>query len=172
LLTYILRYSNDDGESWRAVTSGLTEPNYTVNLALLPGGERCRVQVVASAGIRTAVAESPPFAVPVKPARAHILSPADGTVIAEGDRLELRGIGFSPDFGTTDFQDMVWSSHRDGLLDLGYDIVVNSLSPGRHRLELTVPDGLGGESIARVTVEVTAREVPPFLEGFQQGFDV
>ena len=107
----------------------------------------------------------------MKPARPYILSPADGAVITQGDQLELRGIGFSPDFGTTDFQDMVWSSHRDGLLDVGYDTVVDSLSPGRHRIELTVPDGLGGESIARVTIEVTAREVAPFPEDFQQGID-
>jgi hypothetical protein len=37
--------------------------------------------------------------------------------------------------------------------------------------ELTVPDGLGGESITRVTIEVTAREVAPFPEDFQQGID-
>jgi hypothetical protein len=65
-------------------------------------------------------------------------------------------MGFSPDFGTTDFADMVWSSNRDGLLDVGYDTVVDNLSVGRHRLELTVPDGLGGESTARVSVEVRA----------------
>ena len=154
---YMLRYSNDDGESWRAVAAGLTELHYDVDLNLLPGGERCRLQVVASSGIRTAVADTLPFAVAVKPVQARILSPADGTVIGEGERLELRGIGFSPDFGTTTFEDMVWSSHRDGLLDVGYDTVVANLSPGRHRLELRVPDGLGGESIAKVAVEVRAK---------------
>ena len=127
------------------------------NSELLPGGERCRLQVVASSGIRTAVAQTPPFAVAVKPVRAHILSPTNGMIIEEGERLDLRGIGFSPDFGTTDFEDMVWNSHRDGLLDVGYETVVSNLSPGRHRLELTVLDGFGGESIARVTVEVRAK---------------
>jgi hypothetical protein len=156
-LWYMLRYSNDKGKSWRVVAAGLIEPYYDVDLNLLPGGKRCRLQVVASSGVRTAVAETPPFAVEVKPVKAHILSPTDGTVIGKGERLELRGFGFSPDFGTTDFEDMVWSSNRDGLLDVGHDTFVANLSIGRHRLELTVPDGLGGESIASTTVEVRAK---------------
>jgi hypothetical protein len=36
-------------------------------------------------------------------------------------------------------------------------MAVTNLSPGRHRLELTVPDGLGGESIARVAVVVRTK---------------
>ena len=52
-LTYVLRYSHDGGATWRAIAADLTEPRHDVNLNLLPGGEDCRFQVVASSGIRT-----------------------------------------------------------------------------------------------------------------------
>jgi hypothetical protein len=155
-LRYLVRYSHDDGESWRAVAVGLSEPHCDVDLRQLPGGDHCRLQVVASSGIRTAVAETSPFAAAVKPGRAWILSPADGTVICEGERLELYGVGFSPDFGTANFEDMVWSSDRDGLIDFGSFTVATNLSVGRHRIGLAVPDGVGRESVARVTIEVAA----------------
>ena len=50
-LTYVLRYSHDGGATWRAIAADLTEPRHDVNLNLLPGGDDCRFQVVASSGI-------------------------------------------------------------------------------------------------------------------------
>jgi hypothetical protein len=156
-MRYMVRYSHDDGASWRAVAAQLAEPHYALDLGLLPGGERCRIQVVASAGIRTAVEQTPPFAVPVKPARARIFSPAETASIEQGQPLALMGIGFSPDFGTSDFEDTEWTSDRDGPLAVGYDAIVTGLSAGRHHVRLTVPDGLGGESVATTVVEVGPR---------------
>jgi hypothetical protein len=156
-LEYLLRYSPDDGESWHSIAAALTEPSYVVELDQLPGGDRCRLQVVASSGVRTTTAQTPPFAVSVKPAWAHILSPVDGTILNEGEPLELSGIGFSPNFGTSSSEEMWWSSDRDGLLGTGREIFVADLSPGRHQLQLTVLDGIGGESTASVTIQVTSQ---------------
>jgi hypothetical protein len=156
-LSHLLRYSNDEGRSWRTVATDLAEPRHVANLELLPGGDRCRFQVVASAGVRTAVTETEPFAIPVKPVQVHILSPTDGTLVTEGEPLTLRGGGFSPDFGTTAFEDVVWTSSRDGPLGIGYETLVQNLSVGRHRIKLTVPDGLGGEAAGIVSVEVASK---------------
>lgn len=126
----------------------------TVDLAALPGGEQCFLQMIASSGIRTAAAQVGPFAVPVRPSHAQILSPADGTSVREGERLMLRGLGFSSDFGTTTDAQMRWSSDRDGPLGAGHETAADRLSAGRHRIELTLPDGLGSESSAAVRDEV------------------
>ncbi|MCV2489221.1 hypothetical protein OF117_07575 [Geodermatophilus sp. YIM 151500] len=150
----ILRFSHDDGATWRAVAANLTERRHVVNADLLPGGERCRFQIVASSGVRTAVAETAAFPLPVKPVRAYIHEPADGASITEGEPLTLRGIGLSPNFGTTAFEDMAWSSEEDGPLDVGYDIVLVGLPAGSHRFTLTVPDGVDGEAVAAVSVTV------------------
>jgi hypothetical protein len=74
--------------------------------------------------------------------------------------LELRGIGFSPDCGTTASEEMFGTSDRDGLLGVGHEVFIANLSPGQHQLELTVPDDLGGESVAMVTLEVTPTNSP------------
>jgi hypothetical protein len=153
-LTYLLRYSHDGGETWRAVAADLTEPRCAVNLDLLPGGEDCRFQVVASSGIRTTVTESDPFAVPVKPVQAHILEPQPDAVYREGEAVVLRGGGFSPDHETTRFDEVSWRSSLEGHLDVGYELAVATLSPGRHRITLSVPDGLGGEATAGAFIEV------------------
>ena len=100
-ITYIPRYSNDDGKTWRALEPPQAQASYVLDLSALPGGEHCRFQVVASSGIRTTVITSEPFTVPVKPTTGEILSPVDGAEIRVGARLLLHGRAFSPDFGTT-----------------------------------------------------------------------
>ena len=64
----------------------------------------------------------------------------------------LLGGGFSPDFETTDFDDVVWTSDRDGVIGTGYQVITHSLSAGRHRISIGFPDGLGGEASASVFV--------------------
>jgi hypothetical protein len=153
-LTYVVRYTCDDGQNWRVVAADLTEPHHVIDLALLPGGERCRFQVAASAGIRTTLAETETFAVPRKPVRVHILSPKDGSQLSEDEPLLLNGFGYSPDFGTTEPEDGVWTSSHDGNLGVGQQLLIPHLTPGRHRITLTVGDGLGAESAGIVSVIV------------------
>jgi hypothetical protein len=153
--TYLVRYSHDGGQTWRAIAADLTEPKLVTNLELLPGGDRCLFQVVASSGIRTTSATSEPIKVPRKTRSAEILAPATGATFKHGHDVELLGGGFSPDFETVESEDALWASSRDGQLGVGYQLVTNRLSPGRHRLMLSIPDGTGGE--ARASVEVTLR---------------
>lgn len=153
-LTYVVRYSHDAGQTWRPLAADLTEPKLVVNLDLLPGGEECVFQVVASSGIRTALATTEPVAIPEKPCLAHIVSPEDGATFSQGDAVELLGGGFSPNFETTEYDDVSWTSSQDGRLGTGYQVVTNSLSPGRHRITLRVPDLMGGESIASRVITI------------------
>jgi hypothetical protein len=154
---FILRYSNDGGATWRAVAADLTEPQHVVNLDLLPGGAKCMFQVIASSGIRSSVAATKPLEVPRKPRKAYILSPANsGMTFKQGEGVVLLGGGFSPDFETTNFEDVVWTSDRDGVIGTGYEVIVHTLSVGRHKISIDFPDGLGGEASA--TVFVTIKE--------------
>ena len=153
-LRYLLRYSNDDGLTWRVVGPSQTETWHALDLDTLPGGDRCRLQVVASAVFRTTITTSEPFTVPVKPTIAEILSPVDGREIREGERLFLHGRAFSPDFGTTPSEEMLWFSNRDGLIGVGHETWTTELSSGQHEVTLRVPDGRGGESEHVVAIEV------------------
>jgi hypothetical protein len=95
-LTYLVRYSCDDGQTWRLVAANLSQAECRLRQRRLPGGERCLVQVVASSGIRTSVTQSKSFAAPLTGRRATILS-AD--VTAAG-RVVLRGAPSRPTSGS------------------------------------------------------------------------
>jgi hypothetical protein len=152
---YLLRYSNDGGTTWRSVAADLVETHYVVSLDALPGGQQCMFQVIASSGIRTATATTDPFAAARKPRQAQILSPAQsGVTFKQGEDVVLLGGGFSPDFGTTEFDEVVWTSDRDGWIGTGYQVITHSLSAGRHRIGISFTDGLGGEASASVFITI------------------
>jgi hypothetical protein len=155
-LTYLIRYTCDDGRGWVAVAADLTESPFLVDLSTLPGGDECRFQVLASTGIRTTHAETESFAVPRKPARAFILAPLDGEHTGSAEPLLLSGVGYSPESGTTSPEGGVWTSDRDGELGRGKQVLVQGLTPGRHQLSLTVPDGLGHDTEASISIVVQA----------------
>jgi hypothetical protein len=152
---YILRYSNDGGATWRAIAADLTDNCHMVDLDLLPGGDKCVFQIIASSGIRSSVATTEPMVVPRKPRKAYILSPENSEMtFKQGEDVVLLGGAFSPDFETSDFDEVVWISDRDGVIGTGYQIITRSLSAGRHRININFPDRLGGETSAVVYVTI------------------
>lgn len=164
-LEYGVRYSHD-GERWRALATGLTQTQYVVNLDLVPGGEHCRLQIVASAGLRTTVMETEPFAVPRKSRQAYISSPQTGSEFEIGMPIALAGTGFSPDFGLTSPDEVVWSSRSIGTIGTGYQLTTNTLPIGYHRITMYVPDGLGGEASASTEIRIK----PPKPMAYDQAF--
>ncbi len=166
-LEYGVRYSHD-GEYWRALATGLTQTEYVVNLDLVPGGEHCRLQIVASAGLRTTVMETEPFAVPRKPRQAYISSPQTGSEFEIGMHIALAGTGFSPDFGLTSSDEVVWSSRSIGTIGTGYQLTTNTLPIGYHRITMYVPDGLGGEASASTEIRIKPPKPMPYDQAFLQ----
>jgi hypothetical protein len=157
--TCLVRYSNDDGDTWRAVAADLTSTRHGISLNTIPGGSHCRVQVVATSGIATATVESEPFEVERKPRQAYMINPPEPLTVTRGQVVPLVGAGFSPDHGPAPFDDVRWSSSLDGNLGAGYEVATASLSVGFHLITLAVPDGEGGVATAttQVTVENTER---------------
>jgi hypothetical protein len=152
-LRYLVRYSRDDGRTWRVVAANLSKSECELRLRQLPGGERCLLQVVASSGIRTFVAQSKPFSVPSEPRTAAILSP-EPTSDTASTRQVLRGAAFSSDYGLGAPEDVVWSSNLDGVLGRGFELVADGLSEGMHTITLTAPDGQGGVATASTALRV------------------
>ena len=151
-LSYVVDYSNDDGATWRTVAPSRSSTSLTVDLRRLPGGERCLFRVLATSGIRTAVAMSSPFEVPRKRRKALIASPSDGDSVKAGEPLVLVGGGFSPDYGLSAPEEIVWTSDVDGLIARGLVAAAPALSPGPHTIRVAVADGEGRSSSARVRV--------------------
>ena len=152
-LTYLVRYSCDGGESWRVLAVSSAKPEYVTRD--LPGGEHCLVQIVATSGVRTAVAESKPFSVPKKPRRAEILRPVSVNSGSQGHATLLRGAAFSSDYGLGEPDDVVWNSNVDGFLGRGFELIADGLSEGLHTITLSAPDGQEGMATASTTMRVS-----------------
>jgi hypothetical protein len=150
-LTYWVRYSIDDGETWQPLAIGLREQSFVVPVAALPGGERCRLQVAAHDGFHSVYRQTEAFAVPLRPPEATILTPADGETLGAGKTVLFRGEGYSPQEGSLSPQSVRWSSDRDGDLGTGKRLYAR-LSPGRHVVSMAVTDARGEHAVAAVTV--------------------
>jgi hypothetical protein len=154
-LQHMVRYSNDAGETWQAVTAALTASEAVIDIDTLPGGPECLFQVVTySDRLLTSTAETTPFPVEVHPRRAYILSPEPGAEYSARQTVPLRGTGYSVDFGTAALDEVAWTSNVDGFLGYGFELFINSLSQGVHTLRLGVADGLGEEASAAVRVTI------------------
>lgn len=155
-LSYILRYSNDGGQSWHSLATRLTVSEFTVDLNALPGGQKCIFQVLASdEGIRTGVATSESFSVPPKPFKPSIISPQNGDTFALGESVHLFGVASSPDGSA---ESLNWSSKIDGHLGTGSQVIVHTLSAGRHCVTLSADDGCNGEASKSIYITVRPRE--------------
>ncbi len=153
----LVRYSNDDGRTWTALASGIADGRYLSRLHDLPGGERCRFEVIVSSGLASTSVRTEAFAVPVKPPKAHLVSPRDGERFAQGAPVHFAGGGYSPDHGMCDAADAVWTSSLQGVLGTGAQLIRDDLLPGRHRITLTVADDARGEASASVTIRIVER---------------
>lgn len=151
-LTYLLRYSNDCGRSWRTLAPRTTKTRQTVDMRSVAGGNHCMFQVLATSGIRTSRTNSEPFAVPVKLRTIQILPPK-ATVFEPDDHVALSAIVFSPDFDPPGDAEVEWRSSIDGKIGIGPRISAVTLSEGCHEISVCVNDGKGG--VVRDSLEIS-----------------
>lgn len=155
----LLRFSTDEGRTWRVIGTDLKEMEKEVDLASLPGGEKCVFQV-ASYGfvgdkiLRTAIATSDPFSRPVTPRLPFIIAPRPNQTFPEGAPILLVGGGFSPSVGSPDFDEILWTSRTGEVLGTGSEVLLPKLPVGRHKIRMDIADGLDGEASATVVIDV------------------
>jgi hypothetical protein len=141
-LQYFLRYSHDKGNNiWQRVGWRTAELGQDIDFDQLPGGESCKVAVVATDGVNTAIAETESFKVPIKPCISMILSPVEGDQFAPDKPLLLRGQGFDMENNTAETEALFWTSSIDGELGKGMLVEVPRLSIGSHSITLTAGTG-------------------------------
>lgn len=150
----LVRYTNDDGRTYHALAAGLSVAEHVVNLALLPGGERCRLEVTVASGLHSVTVQTPPFKVALKPRTARIVSPRDGQQFARGAPVVLLGAGHSPDGGVCAPDEVAWHSNIEGFLGSGHHLICDELRPGLHHITASLPDGQHGQANASVWIRV------------------
>lgn len=63
-LTYAIQYSADDGHTWLTLDPLYDGLSITIDGRRLPGGDSARLRVIASDGVNSTAAMTPPFALP------------------------------------------------------------------------------------------------------------
>lgn len=161
LIAWVL-YSPDDGESWSSLASGITDTKLQVDYDLLPGSQgQALVRVLVSDGINSGEAISEFFSVSMKSPHAEIRFPKDHAIYAAGELIWLQGFAFDYDEELPE-NSAQWVSNRDGLLGIGHDLPVTSISPGSHLITLTVTDSAGNQTQDTITISVDDR--PPRID--------
>lgn len=147
-----------DGEG-RAipVARGLTEPRLVLPTADLPGGAGCSLAVLATDGLRSAMARSEPFDLPRQPARLVILAPADGDTIAADQPFSL--LGRAHDLAGRPLPDdrLVWLVDGEVVARGRRLVPAGPLAPGDHRVELALASDDGEAPRATVRLRVPER---------------
>lgn len=156
-LYFLLRFSPDGGKSWRVIMPRTTKREFEVDFDRLPAGKQCLLQVLASEGIRTACAVTPAFTVPGRPREVIVSRPPGHEHVHEEAPSVITAEVFSPQFGSARAREIEWTSDLQGRLTGGQRLNTASLTPGRHTITVTAPDGCGGKASRSFGLEVLAR---------------
>jgi len=163
-LYYSVLYSYDGGETWIADALELNETSYTLDVSKLPGGNKCKIRIIATDGFNTAIDDSDNFfSVTDKPPLASIDSLSEGDTYQLGEEVKLQATAYDLEDGFTDLN-IEWSSNIDGILGYGEELHLTELSPGRHIITLRVTDSTGKPMEKRIAINITKSSQISVLE--------
>lgn len=161
-LQYLVEYNPDPLHKpldWMVLASDIDSPSWSEDFADLAGGNRAKLRVTATDGIRSATAESQEFKVAFKAPEVYI-DDVDPTHPA-GTDLELNGEAFDVQDDVVADSRLLWRSSISGVLGSGGQIVARALPAGKHVITLSATNSVGLTTVDSVTIDVLAPP-PPF----------
>jgi hypothetical protein len=163
-LTYSVWYSRDGGQNWMPIAAYLSEDFLAVDFDRLPGAKEALLRVLASDGVNTSQeVTQKAFAVPFKGPQITLSGPDDEAAFNEKQEFLVAATAFSYESGAiTDARAFIWQDETGGKLGVGPWIVPH-LSPGKHRISLTVRDATGMASTAyrNLLIKAGANPITP-----------
>jgi hypothetical protein len=166
-LLYTVLYSHDNGQTWRSVAVDQAGTSLTVgaeDLSTLPGSNQARIRVIASDGVNSGEDQSDGvFTLARRPPSVRIVEPVSGSRFSLGSTVVLSGRGMDVEDGTLEDAALTWASDLDGDLGSGWEVWVNHLATGIHRITLTATDSDGDTDTDAVTVFVGVSMNPVYL---------
>ncbi len=153
------QWSADQGETWRALTTGLQGGKAVVDGSGLPAGE-VMLRLLASDGFHTAVSEPVVLKVPEQPPAVSIMSPRQGQTMIAGSTMRLWGAVAAADGTPVEVEKSQWLLDGKPVAESTLDTFIAAPEAGEHKLALVVY-GQGGEAAATVSfVTVGVPEAP------------
>ena len=176
-LSYLLSYSWDGGASWVPLNGEMGEEqlSYRFDLSNIPGGDDCRVRLIATDGWNRVEVVSEQFVVPTKVPSAQIFKPEDGSVFYVGpwgDEVVFNGFVFDAEDGFLSSDALVWSSTIDGQLGVEEAFALTEMSEGEHVIRLSGTDSDGQTAEATVSVTILAGYVDEDQDGLPDNWEL
>jgi hypothetical protein len=163
-LTYVVEYSRDGGGTWVNLVTGLTEPQYDIELETLGGASgQAQIRVRANDGMRAGYGDSGLFTVARKPPRPVINNPDPETVIPLGQSPWLFGGAWDREDGELPESSLVWTDSVQGSLGQGAQLRIKTLSFGEHIITLSATDAGGQVGSTSVRIFVGSRTYLPLV---------
>ncbi len=165
-----IQFSPDDGATWQTLAVRETKLGLSVSTDLLPGGEKCRLRVLASDGFRTSIATTDPFVVPKHGPRVTVDGVRGSQRVPFGQPIEVRAFAYDAEDGGLGSSSTSWSlkgtEERSGK---GPHFIFRDLAPGNYLLQVSAVDSEGNEGLSAISFEVLPILVqsgaPPSLDG-------
>jgi len=143
-----LGYSNDVGETWTPLSLPTAEETISFDASMLPGGDRCLLELAVTDGFRTARLRSKDYEVEAKGWVLWILSPGPGAALSAAEPVLLAAQAYQLEERRPGFDEIVWRSSLDGGLGAGAQLLA-ALRAGDHTV---VAEGFGASAEVRVSV--------------------
>lgn len=167
ILRYVVRYSNDNGNTWIVLEPSTTNTQLNVDMSTMPGGELGQLQVIASDGLHTTSATVGPINVAKHVPSAYVmddhyngLSIELGTSAAQSETVVLRGYGYDAEDGPLTGTSLQWQiSGPTTRTGDGEQFSLIGLPPGTYQVRLTAQDSDGNQSIANTTLTISPKRV-------------
>ena len=146
-----IRWSNDDGRTWNALTVGQKGSSVVVDADHLPSGD-VRFQLMVHDGFQTVTTTTDVVSLPPRPPVVAILYPRSSDQVYAEKQLHLFGTATSAGGGRVADDQATW--YVDGKeIAKGFDVWVPSPGPGAHDVRLDVTAGdLTGSAAERIDV--------------------
>ena len=158
-VTVALRYSADNGLSWRVLALNLTGGIFTIDKRNPPGGSNGQLEVIAGNTTKTRTVAFPVGAIANK---APVVSIAGSAVVQQykNQPLFLQAAALDIEDGYLQDNRLVWTAANGPVLGVGEILSLPAGLPlGTHTLTLTATDSGGAPAVD--TVQVTVILPPP-----------
>ncbi|HEX5690200.1 MAG TPA: hypothetical protein VFX76_09370, partial [Roseiflexaceae bacterium] len=167
-VTVSLRYSSDNGLSWRVLALDLTGTSFTIDKRNLPGGSGGRLEVIAG---NTTQARSVQLNIGTIGNKPPVVSIAGTANVQQytAQPLLLQAVALDLEDGYLQGNSLIWTDPNGQVLGVGETLSVpGGLALGTHTLTLTATDSAGAN--AQDTVQV--RVIPPPPVSLQKFYSI
>ncbi len=169
-LSFQVRFSPDNGQHWQVIGDDLHGNSLKIDAGTLPGGNQCRVEVIATDGLHTGSDQSEVFALAKSAPQAYIFFESARGYRADwistlyvpvAQEVSARAVGY--DNEDKSLPDSAFSWAVSGAITTtgsGRVLHLSNLHPGTYGLTLTATDSDGQTGSASAQLFVDPKYVP------------